>query len=76
MARPLRVDIPGAVSHVTARANGRGRLFGTDECRERLLAGFGAVVERYSWLCHAYVLMDTHFHLLVETPLPNRAASL
>ena len=31
----------------------------------------GAVVRRYGWICHAYVLMDSHYHLLLETPLPN-----
>jgi putative transposase len=29
------------------------------------------VVDRYGWICHAYVVMHNHFHLLVETPLPN-----
>ena len=25
------------------------------------------VVGRYQWLCHAFCLMDNHYHLLVET---------
>ena len=29
------------------------------------------MVERYAWICHAYVVMDNHLHLLVETPLPT-----
>lgn len=71
MARPLRLEFPGAVFHVTARANGRGRLFLSDEDRTELLGVLGAVVRRYGWICHAYVLMDRHYHLLLETPLPN-----
>jgi putative transposase len=27
--------------------------------------------ERYNYFLHAYVLMDNHFHLLIETPLGN-----
>ena len=29
------------------------------------------MVERFGWVCHAYCLMDNHFHLLIETPRPN-----
>src|SRR5208283_1626477 len=29
------------------------------------------VVKRYNWLCHAYCLMDNHYHFLVETPDDN-----
>jgi REP element-mobilizing transposase RayT len=25
-------------------------------------------VKRFNWLCHAYCLMDNHYHLMVETP--------
>ena len=28
---------------------------------------FGSVSERYSWRSHAWVQMDNHFHLAVET---------
>jgi len=29
------------------------------------------VNERYHWLCHAYCLMDNHYHLVIETPDGN-----
>jgi len=29
------------------------------------------VTERFHWLCHAYCLMDNHYHLVVETPDAN-----
>jgi putative transposase len=29
------------------------------------------IVQRYHWLCHAYCLMDNHYHLLIETPEGN-----
>ena len=30
-----------------------------------------ATVARFGWICHAYCLLDNHYHLLVETPRPN-----
>ena len=29
------------------------------------------MLDRYSWLCHAYCLMGNHYHLVIETPLAN-----
>lgn len=71
MARPLRVTFPNAVYHVTARGNGRGSIFLKPSDREKFLEIFGAVVERFGWVCYAYCLMDNHYHFLVETPSPN-----
>lgn len=71
MTRPLRLEFPGATYHLTARANGRSRLFLGGSDRSLLLGLVDHVVDRYGWICHAYILMDTHYHLLVETPLPN-----
>jgi putative transposase len=71
MARPLRIDVPNGLAHITARGNNRAAVFGTAEHRDRLLATVGRVVSRYRWICHAYVVMHNHYHLLVETPLPN-----
>lgn len=28
-------------------------------------------VNRYDWYCHAYCLMDNHYHLLIETNTPT-----
>ena len=71
MARPLRIDVPGGIAHVTARGNNRLAIFPSAEHRDRLVATLRRVIARYGWLCHAYVVMDNHFHLLMETPLPN-----
>lgn len=46
-------------------------IFRSAEHRDRLVATLALVVERYGWVCHAHVVMHNHFHLLVETPLPN-----
>jgi REP element-mobilizing transposase RayT len=71
MARPLRLEFPGAVYHVTSRGNARQHIVADDRDRMQWLAVLAHVVDRYGWLCHAYCLMDNHYHLLVETPQPN-----
>ena len=71
MARPLRIEYPGAVYHLTSRGNARKKIFLNDSDRDEFLATLGWVVERFGWRCHAYCLMDNHFHLLIETPQPN-----
>lgn len=71
MARPLRIEYPGAVYHVTARGNARKKIFLNDSDRDGFLATLGWVIGRFGWRCHAYCLMGNHFHLLIETPKPN-----
>jgi REP element-mobilizing transposase RayT len=67
MARPLRIEFPGALYHVTARGNARQDIFLNDEDRQQFLGMLARVVSRFHLLLHAYCLMDNHFHLVVET---------
>ncbi|CBK42314.1 conserved protein of unknown function [Nitrospira defluvii] len=71
MARPLRLSFPGAVYHVTSRGNARHDIVADDRDRSQWLSLLAHVVDRYGWLCHAYCLMDNHYHLVIETPKPN-----
>ena len=71
MARPLRIEFPGAVYHVTSRGNAKQAIFIDDEDRGRFLDVLSIVVERFNWLCHAYCLMKNHYHLVIETPKGN-----
>ncbi len=71
MARPLRIQFPGAVYHVTCRGNERRNIFVDDEDRKKFLHMVSLSLNIYSVKLHAYVLMDNHFHFLVETPLGN-----
>lgn len=71
MARPLRIEYPGAVYHVTARGNNRNPIFEGDGDREFFLKTTGEIVKRFRWICHAFCLMDNHYHLLIETQEPN-----
>jgi putative transposase len=71
MTRPLRIEFEGAVYHVTARGNARQDIFVDDEDRETFLGVLSDVVARFGWICHAYCLMDNHYHFLIETPDAN-----
>ena len=76
MARPLRIQFPGGVYHVTARGNARQTLFVDDVDCARFLEVLAAVVARYRLLCHAYCLMTNHYHLLLETPEANLSRAM
>ena len=71
MARPLRICFPGALYHIITRGNGRKPIYRDDADRVHFLWILERVVDRYAWLCHAYVLMTNHYHLVVETPTGN-----
>jgi REP element-mobilizing transposase RayT len=76
MARRPRVEFPGAIHHVTGRGNAGRRIYRRAADRERFLEMLAQVAQRRSWLCHAYCLMDNHYHLLVETIDPSLAAGM
>jgi len=67
MARPLRIEYAGAIYHITSRGDRREAIYLDDKDREQWLEIFGAVCERFNWRCHAWCLMDNHYHVVVET---------
>lgn len=71
MARPLRLEHPGAIWHVTSRGNEKRRIFREAADRVEMLGLLAETVVRHRWALHAYVLMSNHYHLLVETPEPT-----
>ena len=71
MARPMRIEYPGAVYHVTGRGNARQDVYLSPDDRASFLDILQQVNRRYNFICHAYCLMDNHYHLLIETPDGN-----
>ncbi len=71
MARPRRILYENALYHVTSRGNERARIFKNDKDREAFLRILQEGLEEHRVLCHAWVLMDNHYHLVVETPEKN-----
>jgi REP element-mobilizing transposase RayT len=76
MARPLRIEYDGAVYHVTARGNERKAIYKDDEDRRVFLHILAEVNKRFNWFCHAYCLMNNHYHLVIETPDGNLAKGM
>ena len=70
MARRLRIEFEGAISHVMARGNGRQQIVRDDEDASGCSRTFGAA-ERSGWEVLAFVFLSNHLHLLVRTPRPN-----
>jgi REP element-mobilizing transposase RayT len=73
MSRPLRVEYPGAVYHITCRGNEKKAIFRDRHDQESFLDILVESKKIYNIRLFAYVLMDNHFHLLLETPLGNLA---
>ena len=69
MARPLRLDVPGAVYHVTARGNERRAVFRDDEDRDDYLARLSYYRSRFGFRLLAYCLMTNHVHLAIRRGL-------
>jgi REP element-mobilizing transposase RayT len=71
MARPLRIEYPDALYHLTSRGDGREDIFSDDTDRREFMRVLATVVDRFEWQLYAYCLMDNHYHLMVGTPKAN-----
>ncbi len=68
MARPLRIEYPGAFYHIINRGNAGESIYADDRDRRKFLDYLETSVKRFTIVIHAYCLMTTHYHLIVETP--------
>ena len=71
MARPIRIEYPDAVYHVMARGNQGRPVFGDPQDHKRFLETLAEACAKTGWQVHACVLMENHYHLLLQTPEPN-----
>ena len=71
MSRPPRPLASDALYHVTARGNRKANIYLDD--RDYLVWHdlVARTADRFGFICHAYCQMPNHFHMLVETPVPN-----
>jgi putative transposase len=76
MSRALRIERPGGRYHVTARGNERKSIFRDDPDRFHFLELLADLGGRFGVRIHAYVLMENHFHLLLETPEANLSRAM
>ena len=66
MARPLRIVRPGGWYHITGRGNERKAIYRSERDRRHFLELLAGMTELFRVRLHAFVLMDNHYHLLVE----------
>lgn len=71
MARPLRLEFPGALYHVTSRGDRREDIYLDANDRQAWISVLETVCRRFNWVVHAYCQMSNHYHLVVETPDGN-----
>lgn len=71
MARPVRIEYEGAFYHILSRGERKENIFFSDTDRRKFLEKLKETVDKFIIKIHCYVLMDNHYHLLVETPRGN-----
>ncbi|MEW7849457.1 transposase [Massilia aurea] len=71
MTRPLRLDFPGALYHVTSRGNRRNPIYRDEADRRIWLEVLAKVCERHNCIIHSFCQMTNHYHLLIETAEAN-----
>ena len=54
-----------------SRGNAKQDIFLSDDDRLDFIEKLAEVFSEFAWGCYAYCLMDTHYHLLVETRQAN-----
>ena len=68
MARPPRIEFPGAFYHIIVRGNQKQDIFIDKQDRTEYLERLKHYKEKCGFVLYAYVLMTNHVHLLIETP--------
>ena len=76
MARPLRIEYPGAWYHVMNRGARKKTIFHNSKYHQLFLKLLSEISKRYQIHIHAYCLMPNHYHLLVNTPLGNLSKAM
>lgn len=71
MSRPLRIEYPGAIYHLTSRGNARSNIYVTDADRIDFLKLLAKTCQRFGWHSYAWCLMGNHYHLVIETSEAN-----
>jgi putative transposase len=66
MPRKARLNVPGAVYHVMGRCLNHLTLFSNGADREQFLSLLALYLKRTGTRCYAWVLMDTHYHLVLR----------
>jgi len=67
MARPKRINLPHLLYHVFSRTNSGDSAFPDRRDMGKFLEYLAKYADMFEFRIHAFCLMPTHFHLLVES---------
>jgi len=67
MARKPRIEFEGAFYHIIIRGNQRQKVFKEEDDFQKYLNLLAFYKDRHKYFLYAYVLMNNHVHLLIET---------
>ena len=76
MTRPLRLEFPGALYHVTARGNRSSIIFRDDTDRRVWMQNVALACERHGCVIHSFCQMGNHYHVMIETRFANLARAI
>lgn len=76
MARQLRIKYENAFYHVLSRGNNKKEVFKTDADKNKFLKIISEAHDKYKILIHSYVLMKNHYHMIIQTPVPNLSKAM
>ena len=71
MVRPLRIEYPVALYHITGAVNERKDIFRDTVDRRKMIRYVAEAVEKFNLRIHAFCLMGNHYHLEIETSRGN-----
>ncbi|HEU0303879.1 MAG TPA: hypothetical protein VFR32_04795 [Gaiellaceae bacterium] len=66
MPRVARTSLPDGHFHVYARGTFGTPVFFDDHDRSVFVTALKSCVQRHRWTCHAYTLLSTHYHVVLE----------
>ncbi len=71
MARPLRIEYPDAMYHVSNYGVGTQRVFPSAQYFEAFIEGLIETCSRLNVEVHSYCLLRDQYHLVIKTPEAN-----
>jgi putative transposase len=70
------MELSDGTYHITARGNRRQAIFADDGDRRYFLALLARITVEHEWSLHSYCLLDTHYHLVLETTRARLSAGM